>query len=296
MVKKQSGKIADLKINFNDKIKLIKTMAKQNTISGIVIAFNEAEFLPNCLKSLKWVDELMLIDANSTDSTRSIAEQAGARIISSPWQGFPQQRNLAAQAAKCEWLLYVDADERVSTELKKEIQDLLQNQKQIFKSYKIPHKNIILGKWLKHGGWYPEYQYRLMKRKSLKGWQGELHEHPVVEGSVGYLKADLIHLTHRGLQWMLEKTIRYTRMEAELRIKAGHPKIRIYHLFSAPLREFCYRCLKKSGWQDGIAGWIEILYQAFNQFLVMVWLWELQKKQTMKEIYQEIDRKLTDEL
>jgi len=266
------------------------------SISAIILTLNEADFLPGCLKSLEWVDEIVVVDAGSKDKTLEIAKKASAKIVTSSWQGFSPQRNLGAKESKGEWLLYVDADERVSNELQNEMQILLKNQAVPHNLYQIPHRNYILGKWLRFGGWYPDYQGRLIKKTAFKGWVGELHEHPEVEGTTGTLKGELIHLTHRGLQWMLEKTIRYTRLEAELRYQAGHPQINVGHFFSASLREFWIRGIRKSGWRDGIRGWIEILYQAFNQFLIMVWLWEMQQGKTMKKTYEDLDREIGNEL
>lgn len=266
------------------------------SISAVVLTQNEEKFLPNCLKSLTWTDEIIIIDAGSTDKTIQIAQKSGAIVISSSWEGFSQQRNRGAQAASSDWLLYVDSDERVSKELRTEIQQLLNQKKIQHNSYKIPRKNIILGKWLKHGGWYPEPQHRLMRKQALEGWVGKLHEHPKVTGSVGFLKNDLIHLTHRGMGWMLEKTIRYTKAEAEARLQAKHPQVRVKHLFSAPLREFWFRAISKNGWKDGVEGWIEIFYQAFNHFLIMAWLWEMQRKKDLNQTYEEYDLKITNEL
>ena len=265
-------------------------------ISAIVLTRNEEDFLPGCLKSLRWVDEIVVVDAGSLDATLTIADAIHAKVIKAPWEGFPKQRNLGAKYASGDWLLYVDADERVSKELREEINKGIEKNTLSHASYKIPHKNIILGQWLKYGGWYPEYQHRLLKKDALVRWEGELHEHPRVTGTVGFLKGNLIHLTHRGLGWMLEKTIRYTRLEAELRRTAGHPAIAVKHLFSAPAREFWFRCVKKSGWRDGLIGWIEIFYQAFNQFLIMVWLWEMQRNESLEKTYKDIDAELINEL
>jgi glycosyltransferase involved in cell wall biosynthesis len=259
-------------------------------ITVIILTKNEERFLPGCLESLQWADEILVIDAYSTDGTIEIAKKFGARVISHEWKGFPEQRNYGAAQAQGEWLLYVDADERVSKTLRQEIIGLLNNQPASYSSYRLPHKNIIMGKWLKYGGWYPEYQHRLINKTSLKAWRGELHEHPEVEGKIGVLKGDLVHLTHRGIEWMLTKTIRYVRMEAELRFHANHPKVKIHHLFSAPFREFCYRAIKMQGYRDGIIGWIEIIYQSFNHFLIMVWLWEMQQSETMQQIYERLDK------
>ncbi|OGY21365.1 MAG: hypothetical protein A3F04_01190 [Candidatus Chisholmbacteria bacterium RIFCSPHIGHO2_12_FULL_49_9] len=265
-------------------------------ISAIFLTLNEEGFLPGCLQSLSWTDEIVVVDAGSTDRTLEIAKTKGAKIIRTPWQGFPKQRDVGAKEAKGEWIFYVDADERVSKELREEIQALLKQKESLYRSYRIPHKNMILGRWLRYGGWYPDDQHRLIEKQAFKGWAGELHEHPNVEGSVGTLKGELLHFTHRGILWMLEKTIRYTQLEAELRLKEEHPMVKIRHLLTAPFRELWFRGVKESGWRDGIRGWIEILYQAFNQFLIMVWLWEMQQEKTMKKTYQDLDREISDEL
>lgn len=268
---------------------------KKIKLSAIVLTLNEEEFLPGCLSSLAWVDEIIIVDAGSKDSTLEIAKKRGARIIEGSWSGFPQQRNRGAKVAEGKWMLYVDADERVTEDLRVEIQELVKKD-QPHASYKIPHRNIILGKWLKHGGWYPEYQHRLIRKDALRAWKGTLHEHPQVKGSIGKLEGDLVHLTHRGMQWMLQKTINYTEMEAKLRLKAGHPQVKARHFFSAPAREFWHRGVAKAGWKDGIIGWIEIFYQAFNQFLIMAWLWEMQRKKSMAGTYKEIDAEMGNEL
>ncbi len=264
-----------------------------NKISCIVLTYNEQEYLPGCLQSLGWVDEIVIIDAGSADDTLKIAEKAGAKIVKNSWHGFPNQRTIGAKHASGEWILYIDADERVSSKLKEEIQVLLRNNP-AFHSYKIPHKNYILGKWLKYGGWYPEYQHRLMKRSELHRWNGELHEHPIIDGEVGILEGEIIHLTHRGMEWMLNKTIRYTKMEADLRFQANHPKIKAHHFFSSTLREFWYRAITKNGWKDGIIGWIEIFYQSFNHFLIMAWLWEMQRKEDIHTTYKKLDEELSE--
>ena len=124
-------------------------------ISAIVLTRNEEDFLPGCLQSLRWVDEIVVVDAGSLDATLTIADAIHAKVIKAPWEGFPKQRNLGAKHASGDWLLYVDADERVSKELREEINKGIEKNTLSHASYKIPHKNIILGQWLKYGGWYP---------------------------------------------------------------------------------------------------------------------------------------------
>lgn len=264
-------------------------------ISAIILTYNNQELISGCLRSLTWTDEIIIVDTGSSDKTINIARRYHASIISSAWQGFSAARNLGAEKAKGDWLLYIDSDERVSKNLRKELISLLKNDHTPHDSYQIPRRNYLLGKIMRHGGWYPEPQHRLLKKEAFYRWQGELHEHPQVRGKSGTLKGEILHLSHRGIKQMLEKTIHYTRLEAELRLKSNHPRVKIIHLFSAPAREFLRRGIMQSGWRDGIEGFIEIIYQAFNQFLIMVWLWEMQSTKTMKKKYQNLDKQISKE-
>lgn len=253
-------------------------------LTAIVPAKNEAKFLPGCLESLQFADQIIVIDDNSSDNTVEIAQQAGATVITHQWSGFSDQKNTAAARATGEWLLFIDADERVSKSLKKEIQHLNPEGVTL---YRIPRKNIILGKALQHGGWYPDYQERLVKKAAFIGWEGRLHEHVKLrQRQVKKLKNPIIHLTHRSVTWMLKKTTRYAQIEAALRYEAGHPPVSLKHFISAMGREFWYRAVKKQGFKDGLRGWIEILYQTFNAFIIYFFLWEMQNKSDIDAAYQ----------
>lgn len=262
-------------------------------LSVIIPTYNEEEFLPNCLKSVQFADEILVLDSGSTDKTLDIAKKAGAKVISYEWQGFKYAHELGAKEAQHEWILYVDADERVSKKLKEEIQRVLDISKH--EAYQMPRKNFIMGKFLQHGGWYPDYVTRLMKKTALKEWVGELHEYPRIVGTIGTLENDLYHLSHRSMDWMLEKTRKYTKMYAQILYNHNHPKVTVKNFFGAMAREFYFRAIKMNGYKDGLHGWLEILYQTCNAFIVQVQLWELQQKESMEEKYKQLDRKIADE-
>jgi len=264
------------------------------SLTVIIPAKNEETFISGALESVSFADEILVLDSGSTDSTATLAQKYGAKVIKYDWQGFAFAHNFGAQKAKGDWLLYLDCDERVSPKLKKEILSVLNDPKS--DAYQLPRKNFIMGKWLKHGGWYPDYVTRLIKADALNQWVGDLHEYPLINGTTGQLSSPIYHLSHRGLAWMLHKSITYTRLNAQLLHEVGHPPVKVRNFFGAMAREFYFRAIRHSGWKDGFLGWLEIIYQTFNAFLIQVWLWQFQQTKTMKQTYHQLDQEIRHEL
>lgn len=262
-------------------------------LSVIVIAKNEEERIAKCLKSVSFADEIIVVDDGSIDKTVDIAKKYGARVIEKSGGNFSDRRNLGAKEANGKWLLYVDADERVRAQLRKEIESRITRPHRIRESvsgaanhesrinaYAIPRKNILLGKEMKHGGWWPDYVIRLIRKDSLKGWKGELHEQPEIDGDLGKLKNPFIHYTHRNLSEMVEKTNEWSEIEAMLMYAGNHPPMNIVRFFTAMFREFWYRAIKEKGFLDGPIGIIEIIYQVFSRFVSYAKLWEMQLEES----------------
>ena len=247
-------------------------------LSAIVITKNAAAKIKDCLASLKFADEIIVVDSGSTDKTKELSLRAGAKFFEVENIGYSHSRNTGAQEAKGEWLLYVDADERVDEKLSRTILSIIHHPSSIIHSYKIYRKNIILGKWLRHGGWWPDPVHRLIKKSTLKEWKGELHEYPVVEGEAGLITDPIVHLSKDSISEMVKNSRDFAPIEAELKFKAGHPPVKIHHFVLAMWREFWVRGVLKAGWLDGIAGIIEIIYQMFHQFMVYSILWQMQNK------------------
>jgi glycosyltransferase involved in cell wall biosynthesis len=263
-------------------------MAK-NKISVIINAKNEERFISDCLESVKWADEvLVFINPDSTDKTEEKARQFKTRIIEQK----PREMNFAAwhnqglKEAKGDWLLWVDADERIPPLLKSEIQTLVADceatsfayHRPPFTAYAILRRNFLLGKELKHGGWSPDYVKRLFKKKNLEKWRGELHEEPIFEGEMGYLKNPMIHLQPEKIGPALEKSIVWSGIEADLLFKAGHPPVTWWRVLRMGATTLFDRLIKKRGFLDGTEGWIESFYQAFHTMIIYVRLWELQRE------------------
>lgn len=260
-------------------------------ISVLIIVKNEADVIEGALRSAEFADEVVLVDGGSTDQTLEIAKKfKNVRVSNFEGDGWDKRRNYALNEAKGDWVFYLDADERITDSLKEEV--LLVIAGNSYEAYKMPRKNFMLGRWLMYGGWYPDHQTRLIKRSALKMWQGNIHESPVIEGKVGLLKNDLIHLTHRSITAGINKMVSWSRIEATLRYEQNHPKITFPRIVKASVLEFIYRFFRKSGWKDGIEGALESAIQAINIFFIYAQLWELQRKESMKETYQKIDKDL----
>lgn len=243
-------------------------------ISAIVIAKNEENMITDCLNSISFCDEIIVIDNNSTDKTPSIAEKMGAKVFELKTQDFSMLRNLGLNKAGGEWILYADADERVPLKLKQEIESkILKNSS--FDAYKVKRKNFYLGDF----EWpYVEKIERLFKKKSLKGWEGSLHESPIVDGRIGETEYFLTHYTHEDLSSMVEKSLKWSETEAELRFKANHPNMIWWRFPRVMISSFINSYIIQGGWKVGTAGLVESIYQAFSIFITYARLWELQNK------------------
>lgn len=245
-------------------------------LSALVLAKNEEETLAGCLKRLDFAKEIIVLDQNSTDKTSLIAKKMATKVFKSNDQNFASNRNFLAQKAQCPWILYLDPDERINEENIKEIENSIKDP--LFDAYYFPRKNIILGRWLKYGGWWPDYVPRLFKKDSLSGWEGDVHESPKIVGGFGYFHHPIDHLTGRSMGKMFEKTIKWGEIEAGLYAKSGYPKVTKLKILRAMTREFVQRYFLKRGFLDGKVGLIESVYQALHMAIVFVYLWEIQNK------------------
>ena len=205
-----------------------------------------------------------------------IAKKHGVLVTEFEKGGYSDWRNKGLAKATGDWILYVDADERVTPELRKEISELINKTSEKYSSFAIPRRNIILGREMKHGGWWPDYVKRLYKKDSLVKWEGDLHEEPVIKGEMGHLDNPLIHEKHDSLGEMVEKTNKWSEIEAKLMYDANHPPMNIFRFITAMVREFWLRMIKKVAFLDGTEGVIYALYQVYSKFISYAKLWEMQ--------------------
>lgn len=243
-------------------------------ISAIVIAKNEEGMIGDTLSTLKFCDEIIVIDNGSIDKTIEIAKKNGAEVIVYKTDDFSKLRERGLELSSSDWLIYLDADERITKELEKEIVEKI-NHPASYKAFRVKRKNFYYGEheWPKI-----EKLERVFKKDKLKGWKGKLHESPIVEGRIGDLENFILHYTHRNLSQMLDKTIEWSEIEADTRFKNKHPKMSWWRFPRVMIGAFFDSYIRQSGYKAGTAGMIESIYQSFSIFITYAKLWEKQNE------------------
>lgn len=247
-------------------------------ISAIVIAKNAEEMIADCLDSLSFCEDVIVVDNKSDDRTRDIAEKIGAKVFEYAQEDFSELRNFGLKKALGEWILYVDSDERVTPSLREEIIKSTNNPINKYGTFRIKRKNFYFGSSKKNEWPYIERLERLFKKDKLEGWYGKLHESPKVKGIVGELDGYLYHYTRKSLSSMLKKTIEWSKIEAELRYNSSHPKMSWWRFPRVMLTAFFDSYVRQGGWKVGTVGLIESMYQSFSIFITYARLWEMQQE------------------
>ena len=249
-------------------------------LSVILITRNEEKNIRSCLESVKWADEIVVIDQSSTDRTVEISKEYTDRVFVVEAKGYCEpDRMVAIAKARGEWILYIDADERVSPELKEEILMTISSCQRIHNCYYLPRKNYFLGKWIKGCGWYPGYILRLFKKGTVV-FSDQIHQDGTTEEECGLLRNDLIHLSYQNLEHYFEKFNRYTSRLAQERYERGARasilNFWVSFLFK-PLSFFLRSYFLQQGWKDGFQGFFICFSSGLVTFVTYVKLWELQK-------------------
>jgi glycosyltransferase involved in cell wall biosynthesis len=243
------------------------------TISGIVITKNNEDTIARCLQSLSFCDEIIIIDAHSTDNTTLIAKKMGAKIIEESYNDFSKQRTAGLLYAKGKWVFYLDSDEVVSDELQITIKDVTKKNNKAVAAYKIKRKNFYFGT---HPWPYIEKIERLFLREKLEGWFGKLHESPKIKGDILELDSYLFHYSHQDLSSMVKKTNLWSETESRLRVAHNHPQMTTWRFFRVMFTGLYNSYIKQEGWKAGTTGIVESIYQSFSMFITYAKLWELQ--------------------
>lgn len=249
-------------------------------ISATIITFNEADNIAAACESVAWADEIVVVDSGSTDQTRTIAEQFGARVLVRDWPGFAAQKQFAVEQTLHEWVFSLDADERVSDELKASIAQLRnQSEVSLADGYRIARRSFYQGRWIKGGGWYPDWQLRLF-RKSRGRWEPRrIHESVKLNtgAHVEKLGGDILHYSVRDAAHhhrMIGE--RYAPLAAQQMFEAGRRTSALRIATAAPAA-FVGSYILKGGFRDGIAGLSIASFAAHHAFLKHLMLWEKQR-------------------
>lgn len=245
-----------------------------------------------CLDCLQWCDEVLVIDTGSSDGTPELAEKKGAKVVSFNHSSFSRVRSEALKIVTSEWLLYIDADERVTPELANEIKVHIETAE--YPVLSLSRQNYFFGEKFEHGGWQHDVVTRVFKKTALTGWQGVIHETPQYTGDAKQLSFSLLHFSHRDTVSSLLKTAAWTPMEAQLFIKAEAPPVTFSTIIKKGLSEFIKRAVLKRGYKDGTAGLIEAVTQGINRMLVYIQVWELQQKPSLPKKYAELEKQIKE--
>lgn len=246
-------------------------------LSVTIITKDEAANIAGALESVDWADERLVVDSGSTDETTSIARRYTDRVSTRDWEGYGAQKNHAAGLARHDWILSLDADERVSPELAEEIRALL-SRGPAAHGYRLPRVTHHLGRWIRSTDWYPDYQLRLYDRRVAR-WSTQLvHESVAVDGAVGTLRHELQHYAYRNLSHHLATIDRYTTLAAQ-QMHARGRRAGLLDLTVHPPLAFLRNYALRTGLRDGIPGLIVSLMNAYYVFLKFAKLWELQRRE-----------------
>jgi len=260
------------------------------TISVVIIVRNEEGMIANALSSVPFAKEVIVVDSGSTDNTVEICRREGAKVVETKGGSFADWRNKGLKEASGDWILYLDADERVTPKLATEIEETIRFTSST--SFVLNRNNIHFGKWMRHGGWEQDRVVRLFQRDALQRWEGDVHEHAVVTGAEGQIREPLVHLTHRNLADGLTKSVKWTDIEARLLFAVHAPKVTPLTLLRKTIMEFVRRLVIKKGYKDGMEGWVESMQQAMNRFFVYERLWELQQHPNLEEKYDRYEKEI----
>ena len=244
-------------------------------ISCIILTLNEQKHLGDCLASLNWADEVIVFDSFSNDNTEAIAKEHGAKFIQHKFENYGAQRDAALKTTQADWVFFVDADERATPELEKEIRAVTASPEIV--GWWVPRHNYIFGKLTLHAGWYPDYQLRLLKRdRALYDPTRPVHELVNLDGAEGFLQSPLIHLNYETVGEFIKKQNYYARYDAErLRLEGKHAKLQ--NLLTRPIQEFLRRFITYHGWRDGLHGLRLSVLMGYFQYVVYRSLYQTQE-------------------
>jgi len=233
-------------------------------ISVAIITKDEERNIRDCLESVAWADEVVVVDNGSADKTREICQNFKARFYLEEWKGFAQQKNSAIEKTRNEWVLSLDADERITPALHQEIVEIMEDGPSQ-DGYSIARKNFFLGHWIRRCGWYPDFNLRLFRKSRGRFQERNVHERMEIQGKLGYLKNPLEHKTYRTLSDFLQRMDRYSTLAAKEMQKEGR-EYRFYDSFFRPPFTFLQMYLLQAGFLEGYRGFLLSVLYSFYTF------------------------------
>ena len=256
-------------------------MIEKIPVSVYVLTTNNRRTIERCLKSLSWAEELVVVDSFSQDGTYEICKPYTDKVFQRKWTGHRDQYQYAADLTTRDWIMFVDADEEIPPELSEEIRTELNGRAKDLDGYFVYRRTYYLGRWIRYGGWYPDGEIRLYRRDKGR-WEGGLHAKLVVDGKVGVLKNQYFHYTYGNISDQIQTIDKYSNIAAVDLFQSGE-KFSLFKLLFHPPFRFIKEYLFKSGFWDGLPGFVIIVSTMFYVFIKYAKLWELTISQKEKE-------------
>jgi len=258
-------------------VRLDRELDKKGCLSVLLLTKNEEAQLAQCLQSVQWADEIIVVDGESTDRTTEIAKSFGAKVVRRPFSGsFAEERNAGLNIATSEWILQMDADERVTPQMQTAIEGVLKGPDRGMDAYQVYRRNIFLGRTMRHGGWY--HRHLCLFRREGNVYRRRVHEEMHVKRGVGFLEVDLIHEPFKSLEQFVQRQNRYSTLEAHAFIEeygSLPEKVIRKKLWQRPINLWWKFYVKKKGYREGIHGFVFSFLFAWLEFLVWAKYWEL---------------------
>ena len=249
-----------------------------NKVSAILTTLNEERNIDRCLSSVQWADEIVVVDSFSTDRTIEYVRKYTDRVFQHEYPGSSRQVERAIQYATNEWILYIDADEEVSAYLATQAQEILKSPTDVV-GYEILRKPSAFGKWIEHGGWFPDYQFRLFRKDSYYADHQEVHGGFNTRGKKGRIEGILYHHTYETIYSYVEKMNDYTSLQVTNKLKSNPSLLpKRHNLILSPLSHFLRMFFSKKGYKDGFHGFVLAMLDATYTLLLYAKIWEYQTR------------------
>lgn len=252
------------------------------SLSIAIVAHNEEANLGRTLAGIRWADEIVVVDSGSTDRTCDIAREFGARVIHEPWRGYVAQKNYALELCTKDWILSLDADEEVSPGLADEIRAALANPK--YEGYATPRKNLFMGRWMRHGGFYPDPKLRLFRRGDGYSTGHDPHDRFELKSQrpVYRFRNAIVHYTYPTLNLYIDHMNRYSSLGAKMAVGKGHTSFSFWNIVVRPWATFVYNYFLRLGFLDGREGLLLHMYHCVYVSWKYAKAWELSRKKESK--------------
>ncbi len=249
-------------------------------LSLAVITLNAEAHIARCIKSVPFASEVVVVDSGSTDRTCEIARQLGARVVVEEWRGFGPQKRRAVELANCDWILSLDADEALGPEAQDELKSLLRGGLNV-EAYAFPRLSFHMGRWIRHGGWYPDWQTRLFDRRHANWSEDSLHE-KVEHKTSARLNSPILHWVFHDLKDQVQTNNHYSTLGAE-QLRARGQRFSLFFLITKPWVKFVETYFWKRGFLDGVPGFVIAVGAGYSIFLRWAKLWEAERAKPWTE-------------